>query len=282
MGDKSKLPAVQSHGRQGVITMLADGAIARWVPQMRDGDTGETVIDMLEQIGDDGWSGGVTARRVEYQLQAAQGRDVTVVINSPGGSYFEGLAIYNLLRGYSGKVTVKIVGVAASAAAVIAMAGDDVLIGRAAFLMIHNAQIVAGGDRHSLRSVADWMEPFDAAGADIFQARTGLRRGDVIAMLDRERWISSGEAIAEGFADGLLPADDGDVSLKQSTSVDIAQVRAEKQIDKVFQMAGKSRGDARSVIASLKSTNPRGAGGDGVPGATDEVADLLSAFLQSL
>lgn len=73
------------------------------------------------------------------------GADVTVNINSPGGDMFEGLAIYNLLREYQGKVTVKVLGIAASAASVIAMAGDDIQIGRGAFLMIHNCWVVAMG-----------------------------------------------------------------------------------------------------------------------------------------
>ncbi|HCF5801664.1 TPA: Clp protease ClpP, partial [Pseudomonas aeruginosa] len=93
--------------------------------------------------------------------------DVTVNINSPGGDVFEGLAIYNLLREHKGKVSVNIIGLAASAASFIAMAGDEIRIGRAAFLMIHNAWLIAMGNRNDLREIADWLEPFDMTLADI-------------------------------------------------------------------------------------------------------------------
>ncbi|WP_034085582.1 head maturation protease, ClpP-related, partial [Pseudomonas aeruginosa] len=99
--------------------------------------------------------------------------DVTVNINSPGGDVFEGLAIYNLLREHKGKVTVNIIGLAASAASFIAMAGDEIRIGRAAFLMIHNAWLIAMGNRNDLREIADWLEPFDMTLADIYAQRTG-------------------------------------------------------------------------------------------------------------
>lgn len=87
------------------------------------------------------------------------GENVTVNINSPGGDMFEGLAIYNLLREYSGKVTVKVLGIAASAASIIAMAGDEIQIGRGAFLMIHNCWIVMIGNRHDLAKAAIDIEP---------------------------------------------------------------------------------------------------------------------------
>ncbi|MBN0106041.1 Clp protease ClpP, partial [Pseudomonas aeruginosa] len=92
-----------------------------------------------EPIGYDWWTGeGVTAKRIAGALRAIGGDvDVTVNINSPGGDVFEGLAIYNLLREHKGKVTVRVLGLAASAASFIAMAADEVKIARAGFLMIH-------------------------------------------------------------------------------------------------------------------------------------------------
>lgn len=81
---------------------------------------------------------GVTAKRISAALRAIGEQDIVVNLNSPGGDMFEGLAIYNLLRAHSGKVTVNILGIAASAASIIAMAGDEIKMGRGAFLMIHN------------------------------------------------------------------------------------------------------------------------------------------------
>ncbi|WP_367672858.1 Clp protease ClpP, partial [Serratia symbiotica] len=82
--------------------------------------------------------------------------------------------IYNLLREYPGKVTVKVLGLAASGASIIAMAGDEIQIGRGAFLMIHNCWVVAVGNRHDFAAMAENMAPFDNAMADIYSARSGL------------------------------------------------------------------------------------------------------------
>jgi ATP-dependent Clp protease protease subunit len=151
---------------------------------------------------------GVTAARISAALRAIGKRDVVVNINSPGGDYFEGLAIYNALRDHPAQVTVKVLGIAASAASVIAMAGDEIQIARAGFLMIHNTWIIAMGDRHALREAADWLEPFDQVAVDIYAARTGLEPKAIAKMLDRETWIGGDRGRRAGhFADAFLPAD---------------------------------------------------------------------------
>ncbi|MDQ7775267.1 MAG: Clp protease ClpP [Paracoccus aminovorans] len=135
-------------------------AFEKWQPELRakaeaaGADSGPFVIDVMDVIGES-WDGyGITGRRVGALLRSAGDRDVVVNINSPGGDVFEGLAIYNMLRGHKGDVTVRIVGLAASAASVIAMAGDKIEIARAGFLMIHNTWVFAIGDRHDLSTVA--------------------------------------------------------------------------------------------------------------------------------
>ncbi|EEG2497363.1 phage tail tape measure protein [Salmonella enterica] len=120
-------------------------ALDRWNGGIKAAATDDNSISVFDVIGQDYWGEGVTAKRIAGALRAMNGADVTVNINSPGGDMFEGLAIYNLLREYQGKVTVKVLGIAASAASVIAMAGDDIQIGRGAFLMIHNCWVVAMG-----------------------------------------------------------------------------------------------------------------------------------------
>src|SRR5690606_30844040 len=103
-------------------------------------DDEERTIGIYDVIGQDFWTGeGVTAKRVAAALRSMGAGPVTVYINSPGGDVFEGLAIYNLLREHKGEVTVKVMGLAASAAPVIEMAGDVVQVPRARFLMILNA-----------------------------------------------------------------------------------------------------------------------------------------------
>ncbi|RYD30290.1 MAG: Clp protease ClpP, partial [Sphingomonadales bacterium] len=170
------LPAAKVSARPGLRSELAPTALDRWNADVRAAakDDAENTISVLDPIGADWFGEGVTAKRVAAALRSIGNKDVVVTINSPGGDYFEGLAIYNLLREHPAKVTARIVGIAASAASVIAMAADEVQIARAGFLMIHNTWVVAAGDRHAMRDVADWLEPFDLAAVDIYAARSGI------------------------------------------------------------------------------------------------------------
>jgi ATP-dependent Clp protease protease subunit len=262
--------------RTGMRTDIAGSIINRWNSdiQAATDKEAENTISILEPIGADWWGEGVTSKRILAALRAIGDKDVVVSINSPGGDYFEGLSIYNALRDHKGKVTVKILGLAASAASVIAMAGDDVLIARAGFLMIHNTWVVAGGDRHALREVADWLEPFDAAAVNIYAARTSIDEKKLGSMLDRETWIGGTSAVDQGFADGLLPSDEVASGTKQSAARD---VRAEKKFDLLAAKAGLSRSEARELLASLKGSTP-GAASSGMQDAAvvAEVRDLLN------
>ena len=119
-------------------------------------------ISIYDSIGEN-WEGtGVTAKRISAALRAIGDKDVVVNINSPGGDFFEGVAI-SKLREHQGRVTVQVMGLAASAASVIAMAGDQILMGDGSFLMIHNAWAVAIGNRHDMADAAKLLEPFDTA-----------------------------------------------------------------------------------------------------------------------
>ena len=260
------LPAAQIGARTGVRSDIGTRVIERWNPDVRAAteDEAEPSISILDVIGQDWWGEGVTAKRISAALRQIGKRDVVVNVNSPGGDFFEGLAIYNALREHPAKVTVKILGLAASAASVIAMAGDEVLIGRAGFLMIHNTWVVAAGDRHSLREVSDWLEPFDTASVDIYAARTGIDAAKLGQMLDRETWIGGQACVDQGFADGLLSADEVDASARQSGE---AKVRAEKKFDLLAARAGLSRGAARELLAELK-----GGKRDAVPTGTPDAA----------
>jgi len=269
------LPPAQVGARPGVRSDVAPTVINRWCPDVRSAsDESETTISILDVIGQDWWGDGVTAKRVAAALRQIGDRPVTVTVNSPGGDFFEGLAIYNLLREHPAQVTVKILGLAASAASVIAMAGDEVLIGRAGFLMIHNTWVLAAGDRNALREVADWLEPFDNASVDIYAARTGLAAGKIGSMLDRETWIGGQAAVDQGFADGLLSADDIATDVRERGR---DGPRAERRFDLVAARAGLSRSDARELLATLKGGKP-GAALTGMQDAAvaTEVADLLN------
>ncbi|AZV00393.1 Clp protease [Paracoccus phage vB_PthS_Pthi1] len=249
-------------------------AFEKWQPELRAkaeaaGDaSGPFVIDVMDVIGES-WDGyGITGRRVGALLRSAGDRDVVVNINSPGGDVFEGLAIYNMLRGHKGDVTVRIVGLAASAASVIAMAGDKVEIARAGFLMIHNTWVFAIGDRHDLSTVAGQLAAFDEVMAELYALRAKADAKEIGAMMDRETWISGRAAIDQGFADALLDAD-------QIEASDQAKAKDAKAVTEFAFMARKA-GYSRSQANALRNrlTSKPGAADDDMPSAVETMANL--------
>lgn len=239
-----------------ISAFTTDGALDRWNPGVRAAvDDSETSITIYDVIGEDYWAGGgVTVSRIDAALRKIGNREVTVFINSPGGDVFEGIAIYNRLREHPANVTVKIMGLAASAASIIAMAGDRIEIGTASFLMIHNAWVVAAGNRHDMREVADYLEPFDAALASVYEERSGGDRAEIVAMMDAETWLNGSQAIEKGLADALLTADEvveGDAPA--------AKVNAVRKVEAIL-CQSMPRSAARNLISQVK----------GMPGAADD------------
>lgn len=249
-------------------------ALERWTPTVQAAAADPaTSITIYDQIGEDWWTGeGTTAKRISGALRAIGDNHAAVYINSPGGDVFEGLAIYNLLREHKAGVTVKVVGVAASAAAIIAMAGSRVEVGRAGFLMIHNSWTVAAGNRHDFREAADWLEPFDKTQADIFAAKTGDSPEAIAKMLDAETWMGGQEAVDLGFADGLLPADEvaqGDEPASAATV---------RRLENSLRASGMSRAAAATLISEFKaSLRDAGAPEPGLRDAADLQALALKA-----
>lgn len=258
---------------------LPAAAMERWNGGIRAALEGDNSISIFDVIGADYWGEGVTASRIAGALRSLGGADVTVNINSPGGDMFEGLAIYNLLREYEGKVTVKVLGLAASAASVIAMAGDDVQIGRGAFLMIHNCWVYAMGNRHDLAQIAADMEPFDKAMSDIYQARSGLDADTVDKMMDGETYIGGSDAVEKGFADSLLSAD-------EIADDDDSPAAALRKLDALLAKTNTPRSERRKLLKALSGSKPGAAATpEGTPSATtieNETIDRLEAALSGL
>lgn len=245
-------------------------AFEQWRPNLiaAADDKQPQTISILDPIGLDPWTGeGVTSKRIAGALRAIGAEnDVVVNINSPGGDLFEGMAIYNMLREHKGAVTVKVLGIAASAASIIAMAGDEIQIARAGFFMIHNSWVVVVGNRNDLREAADWIEPFDLAMADIYMARTGLEQDQVTNKMNAETWINGTAAVAEGWADDLLPADQ-----VQEAKGNARSVAAAHRIDTLMAKTGASRTERRSLLQEFKASTLRAAQPrDGKPRATED------------
>jgi ATP-dependent Clp protease protease subunit len=155
------------------------------------------------EISDASWWGDeVTPAQFQKDLAAlGQIEQLDVYINSPGGDVFAGITIYNILKRHSAKVTVHVDGLAASAASVVAMAGDRIVMPKNATLMIHNAWSIGWGNKTAMRSLADELERLDGQLADIYAARTGKDAGVVALWMDAERWMSGDEALKDGFCD---------------------------------------------------------------------------------
>lgn len=272
------LPATpEARPRSGVSSQISPRALASWDASIRAAAAEEDrSIGIYDVIGVDYWTGeGVTAKRIASALRSLGKGPVTVNVNSPGGDLFEGLAIYNLLREHDGEVTVKVLGLAASAASVIAMAGDTVQIARAGFLMIHNAWVVAAADRNGLRDVADYLEPFDAAMADIYAARTGDETKAIQKLMDAETWIGGSDAIDRGFADELLASDQVEHASAR------AQAVAVRRIEAALRASGMPRSEAQKLISEFKAGLSDSAGDPGPRDSasnSDEVLAVLQAF----
>lgn len=269
-----KLPEIRADHRLGAAQFDArPDALERWRPEIRAAAEGENSISMYEAIGE-GWDGtGVTVKRVAGALRSLGATsDVQVNINSPGGDFFEGVAIYNTLREHKGKVTVRVMGLAASAASVIAMAGDEILMGDGAFLMVHNAWAVAIGNRHDMADASARLAPFDAAMASVYAARAGISVAEAAALMDKETWIGSAQAVEDGFATGLIASAD----IKQDASAHVSR-KTLALVEASMARAGHSRSVRRDAFKALFS---------GTPGAADETAmpsaGQTAAWLQSL
>lgn len=216
-------------------------------------------ISIYDVIGEDMWTGGgFTAKRMSAALRSIGKNPVTVKINSPGGDMFEGIAIYNLLREHPAKVTIDVMGWAASAASIIAMAGDEIRMGLGTFMMVHNAWGVVIGNRHDMRDAAKLFDGFDAAIVDIYEARTGLAAKDIAKLMDAETFMGPSEAVEKGFADVI--ADDLKADNADAKNTD-RRLMARRQTEAALARAGYNRNLRSEMLSELMNdTAPRDAG----------------------
>lgn len=172
------------------------------------------------EISDETWYGDeVTPALFRDELNAGTG-DITVWINSPGGDVFAAAQIYNMLMDYSGNVTVKIDGLAASAASVIAMAGTTVLMSPVAMMMIHNPATIAIGDAGEMKKAIDMLSEVKESIMNAYEIKTNLSRARISHLMDAESWFNATKAVELGFADGILfdsPAGRDDEAQEQDT-----------------------------------------------------------------
>lgn len=171
---------------------------------IKNDETQTRTLYLNGPIAEESWfDDDVTPAFFKQELLSSSG-DITLWINSPGGDCIAAAQIYNMLMDYKGSVTVRIDGIAASAASVIAMAGTEVLMSPVSMLMIHNPLTVAIGDSEEMKKAIDMLSEVKESIINAYEIKTGLSRAKLSHLMDAETWMDANKAIELGFADDLL------------------------------------------------------------------------------
>lgn len=218
-------------------------------------------ISIFDEIGF--W--GTNAQ--DFQREFNEIRDaasIKVSINSPGGSFFDGMAIYQLLSTVRDRVDVEVYGIAASIASVIALAGKSVSIARGSYYMIHNPYTIAVGSADEMRKTADVLDKMRGDLANIYAGKTGLDADEVLSLMDEETWYTADEALEAGFADEV--PDYGEVAarmpnLNQFTFAKTPEslleqkrtrdgIETARQFERFLRDAGYSQREAKAITSN--------------------------------
>jgi ATP-dependent protease ClpP protease subunit len=171
----------------------------------------------------DPFFGDVSAASIRDQIKAAGDgvKNINMRINSPGGAIFDSLAIHNLLRLHPAKVTATVLGLAASGASIVAMAGDAIEVAAGGFLMLHNPLGIAAGDAEEMRDYAATLDALKTQMVSIYAKRSGRDAATISEMLDAETWLDGPQAVAEGFADRVTAG----LSVAASAAFDLTRFK---------------------------------------------------------
>lgn len=233
---------------------------------------------------------GVTAKQLIADIKAMGDiKTIHLSIHSPGGSVFDGLAIYNTLKAHPADITATVEGIAASAASFVLMAADTIEMPEDSFIMIHNAHGMAFGGADDLRDMADLMEKIQGQIANIYQKRTGLDMDEIKSMMASETWMSAVEAQELGFADTVigalgiaakcgqfekyfkaLPVNGGAAALPIIENI--------RDLERHLRDSGYSRKQSTEIVAKLKPEIQRDAGNH----AEQQQLEQLQAVLTRL
>jgi ATP-dependent protease ClpP protease subunit len=239
-------------GRNPIVIDLPRLAKSRPIFARAPGLGVRAADDAIQIFGEVGFE--VTPASIKSAL-AGKG-DVHLQINSPGGNAFDGVAIYNLIAGHAGNVTAEVVGVAASAASIIAMAADELTMAKSSFLMIHNAWGLTVGDHAAHAETGALLQKIDGALANIYAERTRINVGDIAAMMDSETWIDADEAVDQGFADSVTGSEAKnlfDLSVYSNAPTllarrdDRSEIASAIELEKLLRAAGVRTGAAKKI-----------------------------------
>lgn len=267
---------------EDIAIYLPENVKAKWNPDIKaasDKKEDDSTINIYDMVGEDWFTRGMTAKIVSAVLSRNKGNDITVNINSPGGDFFEGVAIYNLLKEHDADVNVRIIGLAASAASVIAMAGTNIKIAESGFLMIHNAWGFCIGNKHDMEEYQIALAQFDKAMLRVYEKKTGMDKAEITAMMDKETFISGEDSIDMGFADKFLDSDETKVD-KSSNAKYNSSLR---EIDLALAKSGHTRSERRAIIKEFTSTPGATVKEESTPCAADrQTLDALASFTATL
>lgn len=198
-----------------------------WV---RNEDTGETELVFNGAISEDTWFGDeITPAMFRNELSKVNG-NLTVWLNSPGGDVFAASQIYTMLKNHKGKVTVKIDGIAASAASVVAMAGDETLIAPTGMIMIHNPATAAFGNKEAMEQAIRLLDEVKESIINAYETKSHLSRAKIAKMMSEETWLNAKKALQLGFVDGILFAKEKQPA-EEPEQEDISKETEESDVD---------------------------------------------------
>lgn len=211
----------------------------------------ETTVWLYDFIGFDAWSGtGVSAEAFAKEIAAINTPVIRLRINSPGGSVFDGRAMYAALKNHPSKVIASIEGVAASAATSVAMAADEVQMVKGSMFMIHNAWTFAMGNANDLIETAALLEKIDGNLADDYTAKTGASADQVREWMSAETWFTAQEAVDAGFADAVVDGPQASASYDLSAYGDKAP-KATARVEVTVSADVDESNDAAKVAAEV-------------------------------
>lgn len=191
------------------------------------GDTSST-LTIYGDIGESWWGDSTSAKDVESALKNVTSDTITVHLNSPGGDVFDGIAIYNQLKNHSAKVVIIVDGLAASAASLIAMAADELIMNTGSMLMIHEASTFAWGTKADIRKTLNALEGIDKSIADIYMTRFEGERSEVETMITNETWFTASEAVEVGLADKVNEEVEEELNAEDFKNSVLAKFRKQK------------------------------------------------------
>lgn len=199
------------------------------------------------------WDDEITPQIFKDELNQGEG-DITVWINSPGGDCIAAARIYNMLKDYKGKVTIYIDGIAASAASVIAMSGDKLLMSPVSMMMIHNPATLAFGDHKDMKKAIDMLNEVKESIINAYEIKTGLSRDKISKLMDDETWMNANKAIELGFADGLIEKEVEDkIKVKPSALLFSSKAVDNALLNKISEEKVVTKNENTTSIKSLKA-----------------------------